>query len=545
MRKTLKITGILLIMLFSADGFDEARAEAYVSFDLFYQSLDPYGGWVDHPDFGYVWYPVGVGAEWQPYSDGRWEYSDRGWIWVSYEPWGWATYHYGRWVFDQYYGWVWIPGVEWAPSYVTWYDSPGYVGWAPLPPDNNFFLSIGLFFGGGGYYYDDYYYRPYYYGGHYHHKKHHHDHHNHYYVPDKHVVYVPEKHFHNKNTKFVRVDHDNIEVVHRNVKNLNREKVYDAKFSRHGPDRRYMEKKTNTKFDRLKIEDKNATVYRGKRNTVNNGKYNAYRPRFDYKQKSDKPFNRSVAKGNFNRGDVKKNPAVTNRDSGSSERGVKKAGIDKSPGRYNTKKKSFDRRNDRIGNKFSTSRNDQKRKYEPTYQRNNPDKLKQDRKSEYPYPKNTVNRNRYEKKNDSRGPSFDRPGRQDFRKQQKASKVRIPENKYSISQQKSYDKDYKRNTGPGKSLNRIYKQPEFKPRENNYSQKSYKNQQNSYKSNLNQYRGSSNKSYNSSNKPVRQNRSYNRSANKTTFSQKSYQPKSYNRGNSFKGKNSSKSFSRR
>ena len=30
--------------------------------------------------------------------------------------------------------WVWVPGVEWAPAWVTWRVGGGYIGWAPLPP---------------------------------------------------------------------------------------------------------------------------------------------------------------------------------------------------------------------------------------------------------------------------------------------------------------------------------------------------------------------------------------------------------------------------
>ena len=36
-------------------------------------------------------------ADWRPYADGYWAYTDSGWTWVSYEDFGWATYHYGRW----------------------------------------------------------------------------------------------------------------------------------------------------------------------------------------------------------------------------------------------------------------------------------------------------------------------------------------------------------------------------------------------------------------------------------------------------------------
>lgn len=65
-------------------------------------------------------------------------WTDGGWYWVSDEQWAWATYHYGRWVYDSYYGWVWTPDTEWAPSWVSWREGDGYVGWAPLPPGASF-----------------------------------------------------------------------------------------------------------------------------------------------------------------------------------------------------------------------------------------------------------------------------------------------------------------------------------------------------------------------------------------------------------------------
>ena len=30
--------------------------------------------------------------------------------------------------------WIWVPGIEWAPTWVTWRVGGGYIGWAPLPP---------------------------------------------------------------------------------------------------------------------------------------------------------------------------------------------------------------------------------------------------------------------------------------------------------------------------------------------------------------------------------------------------------------------------
>jgi len=94
--------------------------------------LSYYGHWYNNPSYGWVWRPVGVAGDWQPYMDGRWVYSPAGIVWVSYEPWGWAPYHYGRWEFLVGTGWIWIPGNVFSGAYVAWSVSPGYFGWCPL-----------------------------------------------------------------------------------------------------------------------------------------------------------------------------------------------------------------------------------------------------------------------------------------------------------------------------------------------------------------------------------------------------------------------------
>lgn len=102
----------------------------------FYDSLASYGSWFHTQDYGYVFQPVVVRERsWRPYTRGRWVFTNHGWTWVSSEPFGWACYHYGRWALLKNTGWVWIPGNQWAPAWVTWRESPGYIGWAPLPPE--------------------------------------------------------------------------------------------------------------------------------------------------------------------------------------------------------------------------------------------------------------------------------------------------------------------------------------------------------------------------------------------------------------------------
>lgn len=117
-------------------------------YGVFYDQLTPEGHWLNDDDYGYVWQPdVAVStSSWRPYSDGHWVWTDRGWFWYSNEDFGWATYHYGRWVLIDGVGWVWVPGREWAPAWVSWRhtDDDDYIGWAPLPPESSFSVSVGI-----------------------------------------------------------------------------------------------------------------------------------------------------------------------------------------------------------------------------------------------------------------------------------------------------------------------------------------------------------------------------------------------------------------
>ncbi len=114
------------------------------------EDLDRYGNWEQTPDYGAVWIPAAVSADWVPYSAGRWAWvRPWGWTWVDDAPWGFAPFHYGRWV-NLRNRWCWTPGVReprpiYAPALVGWIAPPrggasvggGYgpaVGWFPLAP---------------------------------------------------------------------------------------------------------------------------------------------------------------------------------------------------------------------------------------------------------------------------------------------------------------------------------------------------------------------------------------------------------------------------
>jgi hypothetical protein len=125
----------------------------YVSQDVVgVDDLDDYGRWESIPEYGRVWTPTVVAADWLPYRVGHWIWQDPwGWTWVSAEPWGWAPYHYGRWVTSSS-RWYWVPvapsvrAVSYSPALVAfvgggpgWSASVtigggGFVGWFPLGP---------------------------------------------------------------------------------------------------------------------------------------------------------------------------------------------------------------------------------------------------------------------------------------------------------------------------------------------------------------------------------------------------------------------------
>jgi hypothetical protein len=121
-------------------GIDREDADPR-ALEEFKPALQPYGEWVEHPQYGLVWvpYPRVVGARFAPYvTSGHWALDESGnWVWVSDLPFGPIVFHYGRWVWVDDIGWAWIPGARYAHAWVHWRVSTGsygYVGWAPAPP---------------------------------------------------------------------------------------------------------------------------------------------------------------------------------------------------------------------------------------------------------------------------------------------------------------------------------------------------------------------------------------------------------------------------
>jgi len=130
-------TALLIFACLNAAAYAETPDPSYSNNQavwIFYNQLLPYGSWINHSEYGWVWQPAQVSSSWQPYTKGHWAFTDYGWTWVSDDPWGWAVFHYGRWFKDTYYGWLWYPGSEWAPAWVVWRYNDDLIGWAPLPP---------------------------------------------------------------------------------------------------------------------------------------------------------------------------------------------------------------------------------------------------------------------------------------------------------------------------------------------------------------------------------------------------------------------------
>lgn len=149
MRTFIRILTLATVMLagLAAAPLQSSAQHVAVSFQVFYDDLGPYGHWIQHPTFGYVWLPI-VEPDFVPYATrGHWVWTVYGWAWVSEYPWGWAPFHYGRWDYDDDYGWFWVPDVEWGPAWVVWSRCPGYYGWAPMRPG----IAISIVIGGGWY----------------------------------------------------------------------------------------------------------------------------------------------------------------------------------------------------------------------------------------------------------------------------------------------------------------------------------------------------------------------------------------------------------
>ncbi len=283
---------------------EKATAQhAYVSFQVFYDQLSPYGHWVAYPHYGYVWIP-NAGHDFVPYStNGYWINTDYGWTWASDYPWGWAPFHYGRWDYDNYYGWFWVPDEEWAPAWVVWRQSPGYFGWTPLKPG----ISINVVFGRG---YD---------------------------IPHDRWIFVREKDFGRQDIEHYRVNRsNNFGIIHNStiindtyIDNNRRRSSY---FS--GPDRREVQRATGNTVKRIsvneidrpeqRINNDHIQIYKPQIHKSDESGQNRYSPKPVEKwnrQKSLKEHDKFYQKQEMNRSKNynKKSPQVNNNPSNNEE----------------------------------------------------------------------------------------------------------------------------------------------------------------------------------------------------------------------------------
>src|SRR5436190_6217376 len=98
--------------------------------------LSQFGTFVQHQTFGEVWIPSVTPPGWHPYPPCHWVNTKQyGWYYDDKTPWGAIVHHYGRWTWDVNVGWFWVPGAEFSPGWVVWRTSLQWVGWAPMPPD--------------------------------------------------------------------------------------------------------------------------------------------------------------------------------------------------------------------------------------------------------------------------------------------------------------------------------------------------------------------------------------------------------------------------
>jgi hypothetical protein len=122
-----------------------------------YEDMNAYGTWSNDSQYGDVWTPRSVPANWQPYRTGHWSnVKPWGWTWIDDQPWGYAPYHYGRWA-NRNNRWVWVPPQRdlqpvYAPALVAFIggielaitlgnQSNAPVGWFPLGPRETYVPS--------------------------------------------------------------------------------------------------------------------------------------------------------------------------------------------------------------------------------------------------------------------------------------------------------------------------------------------------------------------------------------------------------------------
>ena len=121
-------------------GFVSAAQAAPSQLEQFQTVLARHGSFQAHARYGEVWVPSQTTAPvgWHPYPPCHWVHTkDLGWYFDDKSEWGRIVHHFGRWAHDANLGWVWVGAEEFSPGWVVWRTSEAWVGWAPLPPEQD------------------------------------------------------------------------------------------------------------------------------------------------------------------------------------------------------------------------------------------------------------------------------------------------------------------------------------------------------------------------------------------------------------------------
>lgn len=257
-----------------------------VSFQSFYDVLSPMGEWIQitkedidedlsngegqsfsslaDDELLFIWKPS-ADDNWKPFVNGKWEYTDHGWLWVSSDKWGNSTYNYGRWWNSPKYGWVWLPGYTWAPGWVTWKVTNDHIGWAPLSPKAKWKSETGI---------TDKNYK--------------------YKNSDNDWVFVSDNNFAEEISRSNVVSTEQNSTLVKSASDIIDIRVEDDKILNKGPDVNEMEKRTGKKFTRKNIRfsnDKKVPLVGNNDVVIGREKFNKYSLDSDTKKPkiTDKP----------------------------------------------------------------------------------------------------------------------------------------------------------------------------------------------------------------------------------------------------------------
>jgi hypothetical protein len=219
-------------------------AQISVNFQVFYDDLSPYGTWINTEEYGYAWMPD-VADDFMPYNtNGYWIYTDAGWTWVSDYSWGWAPFHYGRWYYDSEYGNMWVPGNEWGPGWVSWRQSEGYYGWAPIGPG----ISIDMAYG------------------------------NNYNIPYDRWTFVKNNNFGRSNINRYYMNRSNNNTIYNHstvINNMQSNRENNARYNG-GPDRDDVQKRTGRQINSIPVRSNNTPGQQ-----VSKSEYKVYKPKIE------------------------------------------------------------------------------------------------------------------------------------------------------------------------------------------------------------------------------------------------------------------------